>query len=204
MNYWFHINNSAVSWLMVGETVCLLTILFYCWIKYRRAGKEIKPNLIITPFIINLVFFGLSSAYTVWKLNQDPVQRFLLPPHSSWLWEYLGRGGANMLAGWCFTLGFGLVLWWLFIRATGRRLADQRDVILIVLGMAVIGWPGMLLFWGMIFIISILAMIYLVVTKKKSAQDRLLITPYIIPAAILTLIFKIPLLEITHLVKIRF
>lgn len=81
---------------------------------------------------------------------------------------------------------------------------DVRDVQLLVLGLVATGWPAGLIFLAGVFALSVIGMITLVTLRKKKVTDRLIVTPYIIPAAIMTLIFKAWLLDWTGLIKIRF
>lgn len=72
------------------------------------------------------------------------------------------------------------------------------------LGTLAVGWPAVLPFLGLVILLSILGLVAQILIRKKTLADRLIITPYILPAAIVTLIIKAPVLAFTHLDKIRF
>lgn len=111
---------------------------------------------------------------------------------------------SSIVSGWISAVLLFSLLYFFFLYKKNETFLDKNDVMIIVLGAAAVGWPAVFVFLALVFVLSVLAMLALVVLKKKTLADRLVITPYIIPAAVLTLIFGNYLLQITHLNVIRF
>lgn len=116
------------------------------------------------------------------------------------VWRYM----QGIVVGWFLAASLGVLSWYLFLKRGRGSLLDADDIFLLLIGTAAIGWPGVFVFLALLFALSILFMLGLVLLRKKSLSDRLVITPYIIPTAIITLIFQTELLVFTHLYVIRF
>jgi hypothetical protein len=144
--------------------------------------------------------------YGAWwnRLAGNPVTKRLLWPTSDYLVRHAMVDITSLIAGW----GAGVVLLlgcgWFFLRRGGGKMLDGMDVGLLFFASVAVGWPSFLIVLGMTFVLAIVWMVFLVIIRKKTLQDRLIISPVIIPAALITLIFQERLLTLTHLVKIGF
>lgn len=151
--------------------------------------------------IVEIITYGL----LLWVLIANHQHgNVFLPPHNSFLLIRVAQNTTALLAGWIASAVLFIVLSLIFVRRGHGMLLDGNDVLLLVLCAAVVGWPEVLLFLAILFALTIIWMIVLIIRKQKTIQDRIIITPMIIPAAIITIIFHFQLLAITHLGKIRF
>lgn len=151
--------------------------------------------------IIYHLFYHISLWY-VYALT--PHLKYLTPTRGTFLIQLVERDLTAVLSGWVFGVIFGIAGYWIFIRRGKEQYLDSFDLALLLIGVVAVGWPAGLIFFAGVFAFSIVGMIGLIIVRKKQVTDRLIITPYIIPAAILTLLFKVWLLDWTGLTKIRF
>lgn len=151
--------------------------------------------------IISLVLY-----YSAWwhRLASNPLTKNLLWPKSDYLVRHVMTDMTSLIAGWGIGVLLLLVCGWFFLRRGGGKLLDGTDIGLLFFASVAVGWPSFLIVLGMVFILAIVWMIVLVILRKKTVQDRLVISPVIIPAAVLTLVFQSQLLMLTHLEKIGF
>lgn len=158
-----------------------------------------------------LAIFGVQIAslilyYSAWwhRLAGNPATKNLLWPKSDYLVRHVMTDMTSLITGWGVGVLLLLFCGWFFLRRGGGKLLDGKDIGLLFFASVAVGWPSFLIVLGMVFILAVLWMILLVLLRKKTIHDRLVISPVIIPAAILTLIFQEQLLTLTHLAKIGF
>lgn len=151
------------------------------------------------------LFFWLAEEYLSYLINHtDSVQKYFLPPYSNAFFKVALRSFTWQGSGWAAAITLGYILYLLFLRHGRAQFLDQRDVWLLILGAVSVGWPTVLIFLGLVFALSVLGMVGLILVKKRNLNDRLIITPFILPAAIITLFIGSYLLTVTHLYKIQF
>jgi|GEM_PF-2429500 len=110
----------------------------------------------------------------------------------------------QLVMGWVISgIGF-FVLNWFFLKRHRGLMLDVLDIQRLVIGMIIVGWPRIPIYIALVFILSVLGMIGLLIFRRKKLSDRLIITPYIIPAAIVTLILGQRVLEVTRLWMLSF
>lgn len=184
------------------KTIPWISVAILVFVGLRRP-KRIWPFAVTTIVLLTAIF--VTGEFLSYLDSRDKdLAKYFYPPYSH---DYLSRAFhafSGIYSGWIAAGVLGAMLYLLFIRIGKENLLDRRDIWLMVLGAVCVGWPGLLVFLGFIFGLSILGMMTLVIMKKKTLHDRLIITPFIVPAAVLTLFTSSYLLTITNLYKIRF
>lgn len=185
-----------------------IVFLTLTWLLIRQLRRLSSWRLAKkAPLILFFSFFGtflIQSGWYWYYLSELKYAAAYLPPHSQFFLRQAQAGLTNYLAGLAGAAGLLGAGWYVFIRRLRGEFLDGDDLMLLVIGALAVGWPAVLVFLAVTFALSVFGLLGLIVIRRKTIHDRLIITPYIIPAAILTLIFRVPLLEFTHLIKIRF
>lgn len=114
--------------------------------------------------------------------------QFFFPPHSNF---YFNEGIVRWTSSFAFDACVGLfggIFFSLFSRWTHGRIIDQFDVDLLTVGGMVAGWPNVLLFYGLVFVLTIIVTIIKAITVR-SAGIRMIITPALPYAAAVIALF---------------
>lgn len=200
---WPH--DTIFDWLAVIYTGVLVLIIVWAQRQVYRSPspKKMFPFLLATAFV-QWAAIAVTYILTAREYAVDPVKKFLLPPHSTILWRHASTDVTALVTGWIFALVLLVVLWrYCIIRRRGELL-DGVDIALLVLGAAAVGWPAVFIFLVLVFAVTVIGMLILVLLRRRAITDRFVITPFILPAAILTLLFHAWLLRLTHLGRIGF
>lgn len=193
---------TKITWATKILTISILLIVWY----RRWKGKTIRQQ----SFAVGAIFFvqlaSLITYYAAWwhRLASNQVTKYLLWPKSNYLVVHVSSDLKALIAAW--VVG-ALILWflgWWFVKRGGERMLDRSDVGLLFFMTVAVGWPSFFIAFAMVFALAILLMFVLLILRKKSLHDRLVISPVIIPAAIMTIVFQEYLLTLTHLTKIGF
>ncbi len=187
-------------WITTG----IILLLVACLIVMTKNGQRTKPGLIWLVLVGQLLVTGVNIYYFISQLQHSVFQRPLLSLHSTYFVGQVWSLFQTLLAGWISAAILGWFAYIIFIRIGREQMFDRQDVWLAVIGAAIVGWPGILIFLAITFVLAVVAMLGLVIFRKKKVSDRLVITPYIFPAVIVTLLAGPYLLALTHLDKIRF
>ncbi len=191
-------------WLWLVVSIVILLVAWYVLVtnhprKFRRAA-------IVLVVLASSQLAVIVYTYGRWwvTLAGDDIASKLLPPHSLFYLAKVQTTVTSLAIGWVAAL---LLFWFLrrffLVRHQGNFL-DHADAALLTIGAGAVGWPSIFPFLAIVFILSVVFMIVLVIIRRRSVTDRLVITPAIIPAAIIVLIWQGWLLTITHLIKIGF
>ena len=149
-----------------------------------------------------LVFYLAASGQQFLAWRGSPVGHFLLPPHSTYWYEQINLTLNTLVINWLIAGVVFLLLEWLTKK--GRNYLDQTDIMLVMLGTVAVGWPALFIFYGIMFILTIIWTIIRLFIKKQRLIDSIPLTNFIIPAVIITLLYQDQLLRITKLLKISF
>lgn len=107
--------------------------------------------------------------------------QFFFPPHSNY---YFNEALVRWMSTFAFNAAVGLIgglTFSLFARATGGRIIDQLDVDLLTVGGMVAGWPNILMFYTLVFVLTMVVTVVRAVLAR-SAAIRMIITP-VLPLA---------------------
>lgn len=199
------LSGSVALWWGRGTDVALGILLLVTWILSLKNNAHFAAYRRVALLCLTLVImsaFGYQG-YALWYYNQSPIGRNLLPPHSLYFYQQLGVALSNMISG---IIAAACILVFGLVSTRSGRLSQfgADDWMALTLGTLAVGWPAVLPFLAIVVLLSILGLITQIVLRKKTLADRLILTPYILPGAIITLIIKSPVLTFTHLDKIRF
>ncbi len=182
----------------------LLWIIFIAW---RKKGTMIHVGLPLKIIIIiqvsTILLAGLFLGYKIEHMK-DTTAKAYLPPYSTYIFDHVAHNVVSLLAGWSAAALLMGTLWFIFLKRGRGKMFDVPDLVLVVVGAVAVGWPAVFIFLATTFIFSVAGMLVLVLLRKRSVNDRLVITPFILPSAIVTLFSGQYLLALTHLDKIRF
>ncbi|MBI5466701.1 MAG: hypothetical protein HY975_00590 [Candidatus Kerfeldbacteria bacterium] len=196
------------DWLLWSGRGALLLLLLVASLLVVRGQLARYPRrrfgLISAVAVIQLLVIA-TFAFDYWdRLVSAPYLAFLTAHNSPFFTGTIWHQYQTMLAGWAFTAVLFIACWYYFLKRKHGVLLDEFDVFLLVVGAAVVGWPSALVFLAAVFALTVLGMVILVLLRKRSVHDRLIVTPFILPAAMLTILYGDWLLLWTYLVKIRF
>jgi hypothetical protein len=185
-------------------TALLVATGLLAWVNICRRGPRAAWPWVFTVAIIQAVALGLYGLL-LWRwFHADPYRLVRIQANQAYFTIQLMSPVFALVATWLTALAAGFALVKIFIQRTKSAFLDLTDVALLVVGMAMVGWPSAFIFLAAVFVLSVAAMLVLVMIRKKKVTDRLVITPYIIPAAIAVLLCRDWLLHITYLWKINF
>ena len=192
--------NSDYLPLILYSLWWLLIFCFYL-LKKEKSLKFLKFSLLV--FLLVTLLGLASQALEIYLSYHNSSLKFLLPSHSDFYWTKVTQliVSANISAVLALIFSFFIFL---FIKKTRQEILDAFDGFLISFSLLVLGWPNFLLFLFILILLTVLGSIVSVIAKKKSINERFVITPYIPLAFLLVLWFGSSLATITTLYKIRF
>jgi len=168
----------------------LMTAYFIYRQKYR--GRIFGRSLFLWYLVVALVTATgiLAVYYILWASGYGGCQicPYFLPPHSTyyfneimvrWLSSLAFNAAVGLIGGLCF-LGFA--------RLTGERIIDQLDVDLLTVGGMAVGWPNIMVFYGLVFVSTIFLTIARALVERSS-RVRMIITPALPLAAATVVVF---------------
>lgn len=197
-------SRSGDLWNLATNTLLalILVIGFLSIIRKKITPRGYRKIIVFCFFVIFISFFSW-QIYAFVQYRESPIGKNLLPPHSTFFLQQVGAYMSNVVSGIiasAVVLMFGL---WLVHKQRATQFGVD-DWLLLSIGTLVVGWPAVLPFLALVIFMSMIGLIIQILLRKKSLTDRLIITPYIMPAAIVTLAAKAQILVLTHLDKIRF
>lgn len=168
-----------------------------------RRPAHLRRYVVLSMAIQTVIFFlGEFLGYV--SARHDQLLKYSYPPFSyDFLRNTLGNV-TTLVSGWVAAAILGLILNLLLFRRGQELFITRREFWLLVLGAVCVGWPAILIYLATIFVLSVVGMIGLILMKKKTLQDRLVIAPFIIPATLITFLTGQYTLVLTHLNKISF
>lgn len=170
-----------------------LLLLILLWILFRRG--VFRTRTIVWSFLglvlleAAYVAWVATDLFMLWNANPNcPTCQVHLPPYSNyWYQESFYRYGAffgvNIAAG----LVFGF-LFWIFARMTKGSVLDRDDVFLLTLVGMMVGWPNILVFLAVLFVLGVLVFLAKRIFRSRIENPRVVITP-LIPLAALPILF---------------
>ncbi|MBI4426657.1 MAG: hypothetical protein HY567_03700 [Candidatus Kerfeldbacteria bacterium] len=182
----------SVAWFRFATTANFSSMLFallflvFGLALYRRKTVDSRfgQRLWLWFFVITLVQL-IAVAATFWiewhKSSCGAACRYFFPPYSNY---YFNEVIVRWISTFAFNAVVGLVgglVFLLFARATHGRIIDQLDVDLLTVGGMVAGWPNILMFYALVFVLTMIVTIVRAI-HARSGTIRMIITP-ILPLA---------------------
>jgi len=184
----------AVLFLLIGRTMAMRTNLSATY------GRRLFFWYIV---IVLLQLVSVMGIYWVeWHRATCGIAcQFFFPPHSNFYFN-------QVIVQWMSTLAFnacvglvgGMMFAW-FARKTKGTIVDQLDVDLLTVGGMVAGWPNILIFYGIVFVLTILVTVGKAIAQK-SGSVRMIITPALPYAGALIALFGNDMAKLLKLYEI--
>ena len=193
---------TVLRWVTIAALS--LVLVLWWWRLRRRSIQRSDRWIILAVGGIQVASMAVYYAMFWHQLAAGQTTSLLLQNGAQYVWRHALTDLTSLTVGWLVALALLWFVRWFFLMRGRGMMIDGTDGALLVVAAAAAGWPGIFLMLAATFVLSILAMIVLVILRKKTLQDRLIITPYIIPATVFVLIFSDWLLAWTHLAKIGF
>lgn len=171
----------AVMFLTVGRTL----------VRRPQVASNFGRRLFLGYLIIVLLqlVFIAADLWIEWhKPGCGTSCPFFFPPYSNY---YLNQVIIHWTATFAFNAAVGLLgglAFLAFSKATRGRIIDQLDVDWLTVGGMVAGWPNILVFYGLVFVMTVLVTVVRAVAEK-SASIRMIITPALPVACAVVAIF---------------
>jgi hypothetical protein len=135
--------------------------------------------------------------------NETGLSKYFLPPYSNHYYQLIQRVITDYLVAILTGLGTGLIFCGL-MKITRGLVLDIQDAGLLVFGSLISSWPEVFIFLFFVFALVVIVNLFLIIIRKRTVNDRFIITPFIPVAIILTIFLGSYLSQLTGLFKIRF
>lgn len=196
-----------IAIVLVPFVIFLVSLIYLLKTYFLRREHLTKAATVvfIAVFITVIVKIILSAGlqYYVWK-NSSGLGAYFLPPHQSisyflkFVWQnFILSPFAGLVISLIMALYF-----WLLNRIFKKQYLDFEDILILVSGAMIAGWPNVAIFMGIAFILTVFRIFYLFYIKRE--MRRVPITAAFIIAAFLTLLIGDKLVELLQLGFLRF
>ena len=184
----------ALLFLSVGRTLATRKGLTATYGKRLFLGYALIATL--------QVLFVVSIYWIVWHGATCGIAcKYYFPPHSNYYFNQVIVQWMSTLAfNACVGLAGGIVFAW-FARKTKGTIIDQLDVDLLTVGGMVAGWPNILIFYGIVFVMTVLMTVGKAIVVR-STSVRMIITPALPFAAAVIALFGNDLAKLLKLYEI--
>ena len=167
--------------------------------------KEIKKRTVyfcLIAFLAVLAINLFTDSLLLYKNYQaGDFTKYYLPPYSNFYYLKIERIITSSLVNILTGLVVGIIFW-LIMKITRGLLLDKQEVGLLVFGALIVGWPNAFIFLFFVFALVVVCNLLLIIIRRKSVNDRFIITPFIPVAIILTILLGNYLSHLTNLFKI--
>ncbi len=153
----------------------------------QRFGRRLFFGYLVVQVVVLALAFTVT--WVEWHRPECGVAcQYFFPPDSHYYFNEVIVRWTSSLA---FNASVGLIgglAFGLFARLTQGRIIDQLDVDLLTVGGMVAGWPNILIFYGAVFILTVLLTVGRAL-REHAARVRMVITPVLPFAAALVAVF---------------
>lgn len=188
--------------VLIPFTVFLASLIYLLITYFRRREHLLKASVIVFIAVFLTVIFKIIAAsgvqYYLWRYGGG-VSEYLLPPHQSigyflrYSWQHFILSPAIGIFA-----SFALVLYfWILNKVFKRQYLDLEDTLILMSGAMIVGWPNLIIYLGIAFILTILRIFYLYFIKKEAR--RIPMTAALIIAAFITLLVGERLIEVLNI-----
>lgn len=153
--------------------------------------------IVIFLTVLVKIFLSLGFQYYVW--SQNGLSKFLLPPYqpvayfARYSWQHFIMSPAIGIA-----VSFALVLYfWILNKIFKKQYLDFEDMLILVSGAMIVGWPNLIAYLVIAFVLTIMRIFYLFYIKRE--MQRVPLTGALIVAAFITLLIGDYLAQILSL-----
>lgn len=197
-----NLNYINIIIILVPFTVFLLSLIYLLTTYFRRREHLLKAATIVFVIVfltvISKIIMASGLQYYIWK-SSGGVSQYLLPPHQSI--DYFARYSwqhfiLSPVIG--IVVSFGLVLYfWTLNKIFKKQYLDFEDTLILVSGAMIVGWPNLIVYLGIAFMLTVLRIFYLFYVARE--MRRVPMTAALIIAAFITLLIGEKLVELFNI-----
>lgn len=191
-----------ITIVLIPFTIFLLSLIYLLKTYFRRREHLLRAAtivfIVVFLTVILKIFLASGLQYYVWK-NGDGVSQYLLPPYQPFSY-FLGYSWQHFILSPAIGLliSFLLVLYfWVLNKIFKRQYLDFEDMLILVSGAMIVGWPNITAYLIITFILMMFRILYLFYVKRE--MQRAPITSALIIAAFLTLLIGDYLMQVLQL-----
>src|SRR3989344_6954366 len=184
-------NNINIIIILIPFTVFLFSLIYLLKTYFRRREHLLRAATIIfvTVFLTVILKIIVASGlqYYIWK-NEGGVSQYLLPPHQPFSY-FLGYSWQHFILSPVIGLLASLLLvlyFWILNKIFKKKYLDFEDMLILVSGAMIVGWPNLIIYLGITFILTVIRMVYLYYIKHE--MRRVPLTGNLIVAAFIALL----------------
>lgn len=199
--YWFVTNRHMSAVLFAG----MFLVFAYALYRRRTLPGRFAHRLFLWYVVIALlqIVAAVADYWIEWhKYGSCGLAcRYFFPPYSNF---YFNQTIVQWTATFALNASVGLfggILFSLFARATKGRIIDQLDVDMLTVGGMVAGWPNVLLFYGLVFALTVVMTLTRAIVERQPSI-RMIITPVLPLAAAAVAVFGDALAKFMKLYEI--
>lgn len=177
--------------VLIPFTVFLLSLIYLMKTYFLRREHLTRAATVvfIIVFLTVILKIILSSGfqYFTWS-KSDGIGKYLIPPYQP-VDYFLGYSWQHFI----FSSAIGILVsamlvlyFWSLNKIFKKKYLDLEDMLILVSGAMIVGWPNIIIYLSMAFSLTILRMLYLFYIKRE--MRRIPITAALIIAAFITLL----------------
>lgn len=184
--------------VLLPFTIFFASLVYLLITYFRRREHLLKVATIIFVVVfltvIAKIIFASGLQYYLWRYGGG-VSEYLLPPHqpisyfARYSWQHFILSPAIGIF-----VSFALVLYfWILNKIFKRQYLDFEDTLILMSGAMIVGWPNLIIYLSIAFLLTILRIFYLYFIKKEAR--RIPMTAALIIAAFITLLIGEKVIE---------
>lgn len=188
-----------ITIVLIPFVVFLLSTIYLAKTYILRREKLTKAATIVFIVVFLTVVFQIIASvglqYYVWS-QDGGIGEYLLPPHQP-LSYFLGYSWQHFILSPVIGLAISFLIvlyFWILNRIFKKQYLDFEDMLILASGSMIVGWPGVVVYLSIAFVLTILRIIYLYYIKKE--MQRVPMTAALIIAIFLTLLIGEKLIQI--------
>lgn len=189
--------------IVLPFTIFLLSLIYLAKTYILRREKLTKAvTIVFIAVFLTTIFKILASTalqYYAWSQDGNGIGQYLLPPYQP-ISYFLGYSWQHFI----FSPVIGVVVSFLIVAYFGllnrffkRQYLDFEDTLILMSGAMIVGWPNVIVYLGVTFLLTIFKMIYLYYIKHEML--RVPLTGAMILAAFITLLIGERLVQVFSL-----
>lgn len=184
--------------VLIPFAIFLVSLIYLLITYFRRREHLLRASVIVFVAVFLTVILKIIAAsgaqYYLWRYGGG-VGQYLLPPHQSieyflrYSWQHFILSPVIGIFA-----SFALVLYfWILNKVFKRQYLDLEDTLILMSGAMIVGWPNMIVYIGIVFVLTAMRMFYLYFIKKEAR--RIPMTAALIISAFMTLLIGERLIE---------
>ncbi len=185
--------------VLIPFVIFLLSVIYLAKTYILRREKLTKVATVVFIVVLLTVIFQIIASvglqYYVWS-QDGGMGEYLLPPHQP-LSYFLGYSWQHFILSPVIGVVIASLIvlyFWILNRIFKKQYLDFEDMLILASGSMIVGWPGVVVYLSIAFVLTILRIMYLYYIKKE--MQRVPMTAALIIAIFLTLLIGDRLMQI--------